>query len=78
MLRSRSCDFSDEYIFVSGPTKIPEARADDAGTKIDGGDIEVIFKIFVQVIECRNEINNTPKDYEKNLNVVMLIDNLIQ
>ena len=61
MLRSRLCDFSDEYIFVSGPTKITKARADDAGTKIDGGDIEIIFKICVQFIECRNEINNTPK-----------------
>ena len=78
MLRSSLCHCSDEHIFEGGSIKITKAWADDAATKIDGGDKEVMFKNFAPLIEFRNKINNTQKDYAEHLNAVMLIYNLIQ
>ena len=78
MLRSILCDYSDEHIFKSGSIKITKARADDAATKIDEGEKGLMFKNFAQLIEFRNKINNTQKNYAEHLNVVMLIYNLIQ
>ena len=78
MLRSSLCDYSDEHIFESGSIKITKARADDAATKIDGGYNRLMFKNFAPLIEFRNKINNTQKDYAEHLNVVMLIYSLIQ
>ena len=78
MLSSSLCNYSDEYIFESGSIKITKARTDNAATKIDRGHKGVIFKNFEPLTECRNGINNTQKDYTKNLNFMMLIYNLIQ
>ena len=78
MLRSSLCDYSDEHIFKSGSIKITKARTDNAASKIDEGDKGLMFKNFAQLIEFRNKINNTQKDYVEHLNVMMLFYNLIQ
>ena len=45
MLRSSLCDYSDEYILVSGTTTITEAGADNVAKQTNGEKMEEYFKI---------------------------------
>ena len=45
MLRSSLCDYSDEYILVSGTTTITEAGTDNVAKQTNGEKMEEYFKI---------------------------------
>ena len=70
MLNSSLCNYSDAYIFVKGTITITGEGADDdaKGTKerIKG----VIFKSFAPFTDCIIEINNTPVDNAKDLDIL--------
>ena len=56
MLRTRLCDYSDAYIFISGTLAITGAGNDDAVRRLDERDKVVIFKNCAPFTDCISEI----------------------
>ena len=78
MLKSSLCDYSDAYILVKGRIIITGVEADAAARQTDERDKGVIFKNCAPFINCKTEINNPEIDNAKDIDMVMLMDNLIQ
>ena len=47
-------------------------------TSPDRNDNQVMLKICASFVDCRSEINNTPVDNAKDIDIVMPIENLIK
>ena len=78
MLKSILCDYSDEYILVSGTITLARAGAQDVAKQLDERNKGVIFKKCIQFTGYINEINNTQIDNAKYLDVVMPMYNLFE
>ena len=76
MLKSSLYDYSDAYILVNGAITVNNTAAADA----DAGNTnkKVIFKNCAPFTNCISEVNNTPVDIAKNIDIVMPIYNLIE
>ena len=73
MLRSRLCDYSDEYILLSGTITVSSLAAGGGNNNM-----QVVFKNCTPFTNCRSEINNTQIDNAKDTDVVMPVYNLIE
>ena len=73
VLRSSLCDYSDVYIPVSGAITVAALAAGWGNINI-----QVVFKICVQVTNCISEINNTQIDNATDIDLVMPMYNLIK
>ena len=78
MLKSILCDYSDEYILVSGTITLARAGAQDVAKQLDERNKGVIFKNCIQFTGYISEINNTQIDHAKYLDVVMPMYNLFE
>ena len=78
MLRPSLCDYSDEYILVSGAITIIAAGNDDAARQLDQRNKGVIFKNCAPFTDYISEINNTQIDNAKYIDVVIPMYNLIE
>ena len=74
MLRPSLCDYGDAYILVKWTISI----AAQAGDNPNNGNKEVVFKNCAPSHDCISEINNTPIDNAKYIDVIMQIYNLIE
>ena len=72
------CDYSDKYVLVSGTITITGVGDYDAGTQFNERNIRVIFKDCAPFIDCISEINNTPINNAKYIDVVMPLYNLTE
>ena len=63
---------------MSGTVIIDGQGADDAAKGLEERNKGLIFKNFGLFIDCKSETNNTQVDLGKDLDVVMLMDNLIE
>ena len=77
MLRSKLCDYADEYLLVKGAIRITGAGDDTAARWADKRNKGVIFKNSVPFIKCISKINNTETDNAQDIDIVMPIYNLI-
>ena len=67
MLKLSFCNYSDAYILVSGTIEIP-----NTGTEaVQNNKKNIITKNCSPFNDCISEINNTPTDNAKDINVVM-------
>ena len=74
MLKWSFCDYSDAYIFVSETIEIP-----NTGTEaVQNNRKNIITKNSTPFTDCISEINNTPIDNAKDIDVVMPMYNLIE
>ena len=73
MLRSRLCDYSDVYIFVSATIIVATLAAGG-----ENNNRQVVFKSCAPFSNCISEINNTQIDKAKDINVVMQIYEFIE
>ena len=78
MLKSSLCDCSDANILVKGKITITGAGADAAAKQADERDKGVAFKNCASFTNCLSEINNTPIDNAKDIDIVMPMYNLIE
>ena len=78
MLKSSLCDYSDAYILVKGTITIAGAGDDAAARQADERDKSVVFKNCAPFTNCICEINNTPLDNAKDIDIVMPMYNLIE
>ena len=78
MLKSSLCDCIDAYILVKGKITITGAGADAAARQTDERDKGVAFKNCAPFTNCISEINNTPVDNAKDIDIVMPMYNLIE
>ena len=74
MLRSGLCDYSDAYILVTGTLTVAEVVAGRNNNK----NMQEVSKNSPPFTDCINEINNTPTDNAKYIDVVMPLYNLIE
>ena len=76
MLKSSLCDYSDAYIIVKGTITVNNtaAQGDDANDT----NKKVIFKNWAPFTNCISEINNTPVDNAKYIDIVRPMYNLIE
>ena len=78
MLKSSLCEYSDAYILVKGKITIV-GTGDNATTRqADERNKGVVFKNCAPFIKCISEINNTPIDNAKDIDIVMPMYNLIE
>ena len=75
MLRSRLCDYSDVYIFVSATITVPNTAA--AGADPNNRK-NIIIKNCAPFINCTSEINNTQRDNARDIDIVKPMYNLIE
>ena len=78
MLKSRLCDYSDEYILASRAIAINEAENDDNAKRLDEIYKGVKSENCAPFTYCISEINNTQIDDATDLDVVMPIYNSIE
>ena len=78
MLKSSLCNYRDAYIIVKGTITITRRGEDQAATRADERDRDVIFKNCKPFTNCISEIKNIPVDNAKDLDVVMVMYNLIE
>ena len=78
MVKSRLCDYSDEYILTSRAIAINEAEDDDNAKRLDEIYKGVKSENCVSFTYCISEINNTQIDDATDLDVVMPIYNSIE
>ena len=78
MIRSILCDYSDAYRLISGTIAITGEEANDAAKQADERNKELIFKNCVTFTDCISTIDNTQTVNAKDIDVVMLMDNLIE
>ena len=76
MLKSSLCDYSDAYILATGTITVNNTAAADADE--NNTNKKVIFKNCAPFTNCISEINNTPVDNAKDLEIVMSMYNLIE
>ena len=76
MLKSSLCDYSDAYILVKGTISVNNTAA--AGAAANNINKKVIFKNWAPFTNYINEINNTPIDNAKDIDIVMPMYNLIE
>ena len=77
MLRSKLCDYADEYLLVKGRIRITGAGDDTAVRRADKRNKGEIFKIYAPFIKCISKINNTETDNAQDIYIVMPMYNLI-
>ena len=73
MLKSSLCDYSDAYILVKGTISVNNTAA--AGAAVNNINKKVIFKNGAPFTNCISEINNTPIDNAKDIDIVMSMYN---
>ena len=78
MIRSILCDYSDAYRLISGTIAITGEEANDSAKQADERNKELIFKNCVTFTDCISTIDNTQTVNTKDIDVVMLMDNLIK
>ena len=78
MLKSSLCDYSDAYILVKGIITTTGVGADAAARQADERDKGAEFKNCAPFTNCISEINNTQVDNAKDIDIVMLMNNLIE
>ena len=78
MLKSRLCDYSDEYLLVKGTITITRAGADAAVRQADERNKGLIFKNCAPSINCKSETYNTEIDHAKDIDIVMPMYNLLE
>ena len=71
MLRSSLYNYSDAYILVSGTITITGAGAYDGAKQLYERNKGVISENCAPFTDCISEINNTPVDNAKYIDVVM-------
>ena len=76
MLKSSLCDYSDAYILIKGTITINNTAASDAGA--NNTNKKVIFINCAPFTICISEINDTPVDNAKDLDIVIPMYNLIE
>ena len=76
MLKSSLCDYSDAYILFKGTLSVNNTAAQGAAAK--NTNKKVIFKNCAPFTNCISEINNTPIDNAKDIDIVMPMYNLIE
>ena len=76
MLKSSLCDYSDAYILVKGNIVVNNRAVE--GTDANNVNEKVIFKNCAPFTNCIGEINNTPRDNVKDIDIVMSMYNLIE
>ena len=76
MLKSSLCDYSDAYILVKGTITVNNTAAQ--GAAANNTNKKVIFKNCAPFTNCISEINNTPIDNAKVIDIVMPMYNLIE
>ena len=76
MLKSSLCDYSDAYILVKGTISVNNTAAQ--GVAANNINKDVIFKNCAPFTICISEINNTPIDNAKDIDIVMPMYNLIE
>ena len=76
MLKSSLCDYSDACILATGTITVNNTAAADADE--NNTNKKVIFKNCAPFTNCISEINNTPVDNAKDLEIVMSMYNLIE
>ena len=74
ILRSRLCDYKDEYILVQGTMSMAAQAWDNP----NNANKKVIFKNCAPFTDCIGEINNTQIDNAKNIDVIMPTNKLIE
>ena len=82
-IRSKSCDYSDIYVLVTGNITVTRtiaaaASADLQRKKTLDAATQVVFKNCAPFEDCRTEINNIFVDYANFLNITMPMYNLIE
>ena len=77
MLKSSLCNYSDVFILVNGRITITEVGADSTVRQADERNKGVIFKNCGPFINCKNVINKTEIDNEKDIDIVMAMYDLI-
>ena len=75
-LKSSLRDYSDAYILVKVAITVNNTAAADADA--DNINKKVIFKNCAPFTNCISEINNTPVDNSKDIDIVMPMCNLIE
>ena len=70
------CDYSDASIFVKGTITVNDTAAADANA--NNTNKKVIFKNCALFTNCISEINNKQVGNAKDIDIVMLMDNLIE
>ena len=76
MLKSSWCNYSDAYILINGRITITRAGNNAGESQIDERNKGVIFKNCAPFTDYITKINNTQVDNAKDLDVLMLMDNL--
>ena len=76
MLKFSLCDYRDAYILVKGTIAVPNTA--DADADSNNANKKLIFKNCAPFINCISEINKTPVDNAKDIDIVMLMYNLIE
>ena len=76
MLKSSLCDYGESYILVKGTITVNNTAAADADA--NNTNKKVIFKNCAPFTNCICEINNTPVDNAKDIDIVMVMYNLIK
>ena len=76
MIRSNLCHYSDPYIHVKATITVPNTPA--GGEAVNNTNKKVIFKNCAPFTNYVSKINNTHVDDAKNIDIVMLMDNLIE
>ena len=76
MIKSSLCDYSDAYIHVKGTITVNNSAAADANT--NNTNKKVIFKNCAPFTNCISGINNTDIDNDKDIYIVMPMNNLIE
>ena len=76
MLNSSWCNYSDAYILIKGRITITRAGNNAGERQIDERNKGVIFKNCAPFTDYITKINNTQVDNAKDLDVLMLMDNL--
>ena len=69
MLKSSLCDYSDSYILVKGKITITGAGDKAQARQADERDKGEAFKSCAPFAYCINEINNTPVDSAKDVDM---------
>ena len=76
MIRSNSCNYRDEYIFVKGTLTVPNTET--SGAEVNNTNKNVIFKNCTPFTNCVTKISNTQVDDAQKIHVVMPMYNLIE
>ena len=76
MLKSSLCYYSDAYIFVKGTITVNNTAA--AAADANHTNKKVTFKNCAPFTNCISEINDTPVDNAKDIDIVVAMYNLIE